>query len=104
MLTGRKETLARSPSVVARVVAGETLIVPAQAKVGALATIYTLNGTAALVWHLLESPRTVEELAAALAAEYEVEAERAERDITEFVGEMKSVGLVEVAASVAMAG
>ena len=92
----REETLIRSQSVVARVVAGETLIVPVRAKVGDLASIYSFNGTGTLIWKLLESPRTVTELAAAVAQEYEVEPAQAERDVTNFVSEMKSVGLVEV--------
>jgi hypothetical protein len=96
--------LVRSQSVVARVIAGETLIVPVRAKVGDLASIYSFNGTGSLIWKLLDSPKTVTELAAAVAREYEVDSTRAERDVTEFVGEMKAVGLVEVAASMAMAG
>ena len=100
----RDETFVRSQSVVGRVVAGETLIVPVRAKVGDLASIYSFNGTATLIWKLLESPKTVAELASAVAMEYEVETERAERDVTEFVGEMRAVGLVEVPVSVAMAG
>jgi len=99
-----KQTFVRSQSVVARVVAGETLIVPVRAKVGDLASIYTFNGTGSLIWKLLESPKTLLELAAAVAQEYEVETAQAERDVTEFVGEMKSVGLVEVPAALAMAG
>jgi len=98
------ETLVRSRSVVARVVAGETLIVPVRSKVGDLASIYSFNGTGTLIWKLLESPRTIAELASAVAQEYAVEPERAERDVTEFVGEMKAVGLVEVPALAAMAG
>jgi hypothetical protein len=102
----RDETLVRSQAVVARVVAGETLIVPIRAKVGDLASIYSFNGTGSLIWKLLESPRTVEELAAAVAQAYEVEPAQAEQDVVSFVSEMKSVGLVEVPATafVAMAG
>ncbi len=46
------------------------------------------------------------QLAAEVAQEYEVEMAQAERDVTDFVREMKSVGLVEVpaAAFVTMAG
>jgi len=101
---GQSETLVRSQSVVARVVAGETLIVPIRAKVGDLASIYSFNGTGTLIWKLLETPKTVAELATAIAQEYEVEAEQAERDVAEFVGEMKAVGLVELPAAMAMAG
>ncbi len=104
MATGQEEMLTRSQSMVARLVAGETMIVPAQAKVGDLATIYTLNGTASWIWYLLESPRTLGQLVAAMVAEYEVETEQAEHDVKEFVGEMRAVGLVDVPASVAMAG
>lgn len=99
-----EQSFVRSQSVVARVVAGETLIVPIRAKVGDLASIYSFNGTGSLIWKLLDSRRTVPELAIAVAEEYEVELSQAERDVTEFVGEMKAVGLVEVAAAVAMAG
>lgn len=101
---GSEQTFVRSQSVVARVVAGETLIVPVRARVGDLASIYSFNGTGSLIWKLLESPKTVAELATAVAQEYTVEPEKAERDVAEFVGEMKAVGLVEVPASVAMAG
>jgi hypothetical protein len=100
-----EQSFVRSQSVVARVVAGETLLVPIRAKVGDLASIYSFNGTGSLIWKLLESPRTVAQLAAAVAQAYEVDAAQAERDVTDFVGEMKSVGLVEVpAAAFAVAG
>ena len=100
----REESLVRSERVVARVVAGETLIVPVRARVGDLASIYSFNGTGSLIWKLLESPRTVVQLATAVAQAYDVEPAQAERDVTSFVSEMKSVGLVEVPASVAMPG
>jgi hypothetical protein len=100
----KKEALVRSQSVVARVVAGETLIVPIRSKVGDLASIYSFNATGSLIWKLLESPRTLQQLATEVARAYEVEPAVAERDVANFVGEMKSVGLVEVAAAMAMAG
>jgi len=100
----KDETFVRSQSVVGRVVGGETLIVPVRAKVGDLASIYSFNGTGSLIWKLLDAPRTVAELAMAIAEEYDVEPAQAERDVTEFVSEMKAVGLVEVPVAAAMAG
>jgi len=102
--TLKEEVLVRSQSVVARVVAGETLIVPVRARVGDLASIYSFNGTGSLIWKLLESPRTVGQLAEAVARAYEVEPAQAEQDVTNFVSEMKSVGLVEAPVPAAMAG
>ena len=96
--------LVRSQSVVARVIAGETLIVPVRAKVGDLASIYSFNKTGTLIWKLLESPKTVTELAVAIVQEYAVGPAQAEKDVLSFVEEMKTAGLVEAAKSMAMAG
>ena len=98
------ERFVRSQSVVARVIAGETLIVPIRGKVGDLASIYSFNGTGTLIWKLLESPKSVVQLAASVAQEYEVASAQAEHDVAAFVNEMKSVGLVEVQQAVAIAG
>ena len=98
------EKFVRSQSVVARVVSGETLIVPIRGKVGDLASIYSFNGTGTLIWKLLDSPKTITQLAQGVAQEYEVDAAQAERDVASFVSEMKAVGLVEVPVPVAMAG
>jgi hypothetical protein len=86
------------------VVAGETLIVPIRGKVGDLASIYSFNGTGTLIWKMLESPQTLKQLATGVAEAYDVDLSQAESDVVSFVGEMKVVGLVEVAASVAVAG
>jgi len=58
----RDEVLVRSESVVARVVGGETLIVPVRAKVGDLASIYSFNRTGTLIWKLLTSPKSIPHL------------------------------------------
>jgi hypothetical protein len=100
----KEEILLRSQRVVARVVAGETLIVPIRASVGDLASIYSFNGTGSMIWKWLASPRTVADLARAVSQEFEIVPSQAERDVTLFVNEMKSVGLVEVQGSAAAAG
>jgi hypothetical protein len=94
-VNSEKETLVRSPAVVARVVAGEMLLVPIRGKVGDLASIYSFNTTGSLIWNLLETPHTMTQLAAAIATAYEIEPGQAEHDVTKFVIEMKAVGLVE---------
>ncbi|PYX28970.1 MAG: hypothetical protein DMG77_13890 [Acidobacteria bacterium] len=91
----------RSQSVVSRIVAGETLIVPIRGRVGDLASIYSFNGTGSLIWQMLESPRTVVELVEAVAQEFDVERARAEKDVKRFVREMIAVCLVEVSTFVA---
>jgi hypothetical protein len=97
-----RQSLIRSRSVVSRVVAGETLIVPVRGKVGDLASIYSFNSTGSLIWKLLETSRTLAELVAAVSREFNVEPQRAEQDVTQFVNEMYAVGLVEIPSALAM--
>lgn len=99
-----EKKLVRSDAVVARVVAGETLVVPVRGKVGDLASIYSFNTTGSLIWKLLECPQTLSELSKSIAGHYEIELQTAEQDVRRFVDEMRSVGLVEVPGVVAVAG
>jgi hypothetical protein len=103
LITEPEQFLVRSRSVVSRIAGGETLIVPLRAKAGSLASIYSFSGTASLIWELLEAPKSLAELVSALEREYRVETEQAQRDVTRFVDEMFSVGLVEFCPMVAMA-
>jgi hypothetical protein len=99
-----EQLFVRSRTVVSRVVGGETLIVPIRGKVGDLASIYSFNETGSLVWKLLETRRTFAELVVAVAQEYNVELQRAEQDVKQFVEDMLFVGLVEVPNSVTVVG
>jgi|HubBroStandDraft_6_1064221.scaffolds.fasta_scaffold00005_5 hypothetical protein len=91
-----EQIFVRSRSVVSRVVAGETLIVPVRGKVGDLASIYSFNGTGSLIWQLLDSPRGLTDLIDAVEREYDVPQEQAQKDVTQFLNDMLSVGLVEI--------
>ncbi len=97
-----QQLFTRSRSVVSRVVAGETLIVPVRAKVGDLASIYSFNGTGSLLWRLLDMPTGLTDLINAVEREYEVSPEQAAKDVMGFVEELLSAGLVEVCQDVAM--
>lgn len=90
-----EKSFVRSQSVVWRIVGGETLIVPVRGKVGDLASIYSFNEIGSLIWRLLDIPRGLPELVAAVARQYEVENERARKDLEQFLNDMLSAGLVE---------
>ena len=97
MISG-SEIFVRSRTVVSRVVAGETLIVPVRGKVGDLASIYSFNETGSLIWKILDAPRSVADVVRAVAEAYEVDAERVQPDVMRFMGEMRAASLVEVSA------
>jgi hypothetical protein len=99
----QEQVFVRSQAVVSRRVAGETLIVPVRGKVGDLASIYSFNGTGSLIWELLQSPKLLTDLIAAVEQEYAIGQERAQNDVTRFLNDMISVGLVEARSAVAAA-
>ena len=84
----------RSESVVSRVIAGETLIIPVRKGVGDLASIYSLNQVATVIWQAIQQPRHREEIAVAIAQEFAIEPHQVERDVDTFLDEMHSAGLV----------
>jgi hypothetical protein len=57
---------------------------------------YGLDRTGAWIWRLIQEPRTVAEIRAGLVSRYEVEPERAARDLDALLGDLAREGLVEL--------
>jgi hypothetical protein len=57
---------------------------------------YGLDPVGARVWNLLEQPRSVEDLRAAVLEEYEVEPARCEADLLALLEKLHFEGLIEV--------
>lgn len=57
---------------------------------------YGLDPVGARVWTLIQQPRSVGDLRDAIVSEYEVEAERCEKDLLELLEKMRGEGLIEV--------
>ncbi len=57
-------------------------------------TVHELNSTASFIWKNIDGVRTIRDLAALLAEEFEVSNDVAIKDIGDFVVEMKSQGLL----------
>lgn len=58
-------------------------------------TYYGIEGIGTRVWELLQEPRTVAELQAAIAREYDVDRRRCRRDLDAFLAELVEKQLVE---------
>jgi Coenzyme PQQ synthesis protein D (PqqD) len=54
-----------------------------------------LNGVGARAWELLDGERSLAQIAAAVAEEFEVEPAQAEADVLVFAGELLAAGAVE---------
>lgn len=57
---------------------------------------YGLDPVGARLWLLLRQPRSVSDLRDTIVREYDVEADRCEQDLLEFLDKMRSEGLIEV--------
>lgn len=76
-----------------RQVAGENVVLSVSADVD-LNGMITLNDTGCTLWKRLEQESTLEDLAAALLAEYEVDAQTAQDAAAQFVAKLKELDLL----------
>jgi hypothetical protein len=81
------------PRFVTRRIGGETLIVPIAGGVGDLESIYTLNEIATRIWDALDTPRSADEIAAILAADYDENESTLMAHVVEFIDTLESAGL-----------
>jgi hypothetical protein len=89
----------RSDSVVSRVIAGETLIVPVRKGLGDLASIYSLNEVGSMIWEALQQRRNHDEIVELVKQEFEDEGGQIQHDVETFLAEMQSAGLVQLSES-----
>ncbi|HEY7499279.1 MAG TPA: PqqD family protein [Vicinamibacterales bacterium] len=83
-----------SREFVTRQIADETIIVPVVGGVGDLDAIFTLNEVGSYIWRLTEPPTTVGAIVEAIGRAFDVPADRAERDVVEFLGTLAEAGLI----------
>ena len=57
---------------------------------------YSLDPVGAVVWKLIEQPRTVADVRDAMLARFEVEAERCELDLFQLFEKLAAEGLIEL--------
>ncbi len=76
-------------------VGGEWMLVPLGAQVMDMNGLVILNDTGACVWELLAEERTADELAAAVAEQFEVDAATARGDVQAFLAEIARLGTIE---------
>jgi len=85
----------KSGRVLSRVIAGETLLVPLGGTVADMQKLFSLNPVGAFVWDRIDGRTSVREIAESVLEEFEVSAEQARADTTEFVSELLSAALIE---------
>jgi Coenzyme PQQ synthesis protein D (PqqD) len=93
-ISTERNVFARSENVVAREIAGETLVIPVRGAVGDLASIYSFNATGTTIWRSLDPPKSFDQIVDAVMEEYNVSQIEAVEDVRGFLEEMRAAGLV----------
>lgn len=84
----------KDPNMVSRQIDDEVILVPIRRNVADLESIYTLNPVAARIWELIDDKRQVENIKEVILQEYEVDEEKAEKDLLEFLSQLEEIKVV----------
>ncbi|MEO8500134.1 MAG: PqqD family protein [Vicinamibacteria bacterium] len=76
-------------------VSGEHILVPLASRGADIDSIFNLNETGTFIWERIDGVRTVAEIAALLAAHFQVPADRAAADCGEFFAQLLEVRAIE---------
>jgi len=90
----------RRASVIARQVAGSTVLVALGTTTGNIKTraaeLYTLNKAGMMLWELLGEPQTTDAMTTHLADAYGIGVDQARADVQAFLDELVEIRAVEV--------
>ena len=84
----------QDPSIVARQIAGEMILVPIRQNVGDLESIYLLNETALFAWQQLDGSINLGEIRDRIIQEFDVDGLQAGHDLLELISDLEQAGAV----------
>ena len=93
----KERLLRRSSDVVHRQVAGETFLVPIRGRLADMHDLFVLNEVGSFLWERLGDWRAPADLAADIAAAFDVEEVEARGDVESYLGQLVEAGLAEEA-------
>ena len=81
----------RTPEQVCSEMGGEVIIFSPKS-----GEYYSLDAVGAKIWALVEKPISVSDISAAIYKEYDVQLEKCDRDVHNFIEGLKAAGLVQI--------
>ncbi len=87
-MAGLKSILSHSQSVVTTKTGNEYVLVPIANNIADMDSVYTLNETGAFIWENIDGKKSVEEIISEMMMEYDVDIERASKDVFSFIDDM----------------
>jgi hypothetical protein len=93
-MTDLKKRYRRNENLVFRKIGDEMILVPIRDNVGDMSFIYNLNETAGFVWEHLDGKRSLLDLQEMIVNAFDVEAETAQRDLSDLIEELEEIDAV----------
>jgi len=78
-----------SPRVVFRRINEECLLIPLTDNIADMDSLYRLNETGVFIWEQIDGERDIRDITARMAEEFDVGPDEAEKDILEFLDQVK---------------
>jgi hypothetical protein len=95
LMTGLKSVVSQSTAVVTRKTGNEYVLVPITNNIADMNSVYTLNETGAFIWEQIDGKRDVEEIISMLTEEYDIDKQKAESDVFEFIENMSKYLIIQ---------
>lgn len=84
----------KKDQIVGRRIAGETILVPIRGNLADMQRIFALNPVGEYIWERLDGIASMETISRDIVAEFDVDAETANRDMRRFIAELIDQDLV----------
>ena len=85
----------KKKELLARRIAGETIIVPIRGKLADMQNIFAVNVVAEFIWERMDGKNTLDQIVGEVAAHFDVGEGQARSDVVEFVDELSQAGLID---------
>ncbi len=84
----------KNRDIVMRKIADELFLVPVKGKIADMQRIFTLNTVAEYIWRELDDNKNLEDIRKDILDEFDVEREKADSDIKQFISELLEADLI----------
>jgi hypothetical protein len=88
------EVFKKREEIVAREIAGETILVPIRGRLADMQNIFSLNPVAEYIWRHLNGVKSVEEISMKILENYDMEKEEVDKDLHEFINDLLKEDLI----------
>lgn len=85
----------QKPNIVARQIAGETLLVPISGNLADMQKLFAVQDVGALIWEKLNGRNDEEQICDAIVTKFDIDKESARKDFLRFIDELQTAGLIE---------